>query len=130
MDDKARQALKESLLQRRRELIEEGDVGVRSETAVSTERADEDTRPLAEMNKVINSRRNRVRVQELAGIERALQKMKQEPEEYGRCVDCDEWIPMGRLKLMPWALRCVRCESEHSGPRHDGRRRHALDFVD
>lgn len=130
MDEKARQALRERLLEKRRLLLEEGDVEVRSQAEVLTERADDDTRPLDEMNKVINSRRNRVRVQELAGIERALQKMADEPEEYGRCIDCDEWIPTGRLELMPWALRCVRCESKYSGPPHDGRRRHALDFVD
>ena len=31
---------------------------------------------------------------------------------YGRCVDCDDAIPEGRLKAMPDAERCVPCQTK------------------
>lgn len=31
--------------------------------------------------------------------------------EYGRCTSCGADIPFDRLKVEPWALRCVACES-------------------
>ena len=31
--------------------------------------------------------------------------------DYGSCVDCGVGIPYDRLKVEPWALRCVDCES-------------------
>lgn len=38
-----------------------------------------------------------------------------ERSEYGRCVDCDEPIPPGRLDVDPAALRCVRCAEAEGG---------------
>lgn len=38
-------------------------------------------------------------------IEDALRRMRR--GEYGRCVDCGEEIPIGRLRLVPWTERCV-----------------------
>jgi DnaK suppressor protein len=29
--------------------------------------------------------------------------------DYGICTECDEPIPVGRLKLMPESVRCVQC---------------------
>ncbi len=130
MNDAQREELREHLLQRKRELLAQGDFKPGPNRNDPVGQADEDEQPLNEMNQVILSRRNRVRAQELAGIEATLRRMEVEPEEYGRCLDCDEWIPVGRLRLMPWAQRCVACEHEHSGPPEDGRRRHALDFID
>ena len=130
MDDNERKELRNHLLERRRELIEAGDLKAGPNRRMSLEQPDEDEQPLNEMNQVILSRRNRVRTEELAGIEAALRRMQDEPEEYGRCLDCDEFIPVGRLRLMPWAQRCVACETKHSGGPSDGRRRHALDFID
>ena len=31
--------------------------------------------------------------------------------EYGKCVDCDDSIPEGRLEVKPYALYCTRCKS-------------------
>ena len=30
---------------------------------------------------------------------------------YGLCADCDAEIPFDRLKVEPWALRCVACQT-------------------
>jgi len=32
--------------------------------------------------------------------------------EYGVCEECEEEIPMGRLKAMPFARHCVKCKSD------------------
>lgn len=32
--------------------------------------------------------------------------------EYGICEECEEEIPLGRLKVMPFARFCVRCQSD------------------
>jgi DnaK suppressor protein len=32
--------------------------------------------------------------------------------EYGICEECDEDIPLGRLKAMPFTRHCVRCKSD------------------
>ncbi len=131
MDKSTREELRTHLVERRSELIREGDLRADPNRVDPSEQADEDEQPLNEMQQAIISRRNKVRSQELAGIDAALRRLKEEPDEYGRCVDCDEWIPLGRLKLLPWAQRCVQCESEHSGGSPTGhRRRHARDFID
>ncbi len=130
MDESTRQELRTHLEKRRAELIEEGNIRAESQRDDPSARLDEDTQPLSEMNQVIASRRNRVRAEELAGIENALRRLAAEPDEYGRCVDCDEWIPLGRLKLLPWAQRCVQCKSENDDGGRGHRRRHAMDFVD
>ncbi len=31
--------------------------------------------------------------------------------EYGKCIDCDEPIPAGRLEVKPYALYCTKCKS-------------------
>jgi DnaK suppressor protein len=31
---------------------------------------------------------------------------------YGLCADCGSEIPFGRLKLEPWARRCVPCQTQ------------------
>lgn len=130
MDEATREKLRAHLEERRSELIAKGDLRADPNRSDPSSRHDEDSQPLNEMNQAITSRRNRVRAQELAGIESALRRLAQEPDEYGRCIDCDEWIPLGRLKLMPWAQRCVECQSENGDPTRGYRRRHARDFVD
>ncbi|GLX02901.1 TraR/DksA family transcriptional regulator [Microtetraspora sp. NBRC 16547] len=31
---------------------------------------------------------------------------------YGRCVDCGDLVPEGRLEVRPEAARCVQCQSK------------------
>jgi DnaK suppressor protein len=57
---------------------------------------------------------------ELTAVSEALARTT--TDDYGRCSDCDADIPFDRLKLEPWACRCVGCESAresaHGGQRH------------
>jgi DnaK suppressor protein len=48
---------------------------------------------------------------ELGRVSRALARIHD--PDFGLCHDCGAPIPFDRLKLEPYALRCVRCESAH-----------------
>lgn len=39
---------------------------------------------------------------------------------YGLCQDCEEPIPRKRLDAVPWARRCVPCQSKVETAKHDG----------
>lgn len=48
--------------------------------------------------------------EKLANIDEALLKL--EDGEYGICEECEEEIPLGRLKVLPFARHCVKCKSD------------------
>ena len=48
--------------------------------------------------------------EKLHSIEEALLRI--EEEEYGICEECEDEIPVGRLKVLPFARYCVRCKSD------------------
>jgi DnaK suppressor protein len=47
-------------------------------------------------------------IAELGAVSAALLRLKE--NRYGSCSDCGEDIAFDRLKVEPWALRCVACE--------------------
>jgi len=67
---------------------------------------DADLEQTRELNLLLGTRER----QKLDQIESALSRMEQ--GEYGFCEDCEENIPAGRLKAMPFATLCVKCKSE------------------
>jgi len=46
---------------------------------------------------------------ELERIEKAILRI--EVGNYGQCEVCEKTIPMARLKAIPWATRCIGCQS-------------------
>lgn len=50
---------------------------------------------------------------ELERIERAILRI--ESGAYGKCETCEKVIPMPRLKAIPWATRCIGCQSRTEG---------------
>jgi DnaK suppressor protein len=38
--------------------------------------------------------------------------------DYGKCADCGDAVPDGRLEARPEAARCVRCQSKHDRAWH------------
>ena len=48
--------------------------------------------------------------EKLHNIDEALLRI--EEEEYGICEECEEEIPLGRLKAMPFTRHCVKCKSD------------------
>jgi len=49
-------------------------------------------------------------VTELGAVSAALHRLKE--NGFGLCADCGEEIAFDRLKVEPWALRCVECEGQ------------------
>ncbi len=48
--------------------------------------------------------------EKLRNIDEAL--LRFEEGEYGVCEECGDEIPLGRLKVMPFARYCVKCKSD------------------
>jgi len=48
--------------------------------------------------------------EKLHAIDEALLRINE--GDYGVCEECEEEIPLGRLKAMPFARHCVRCKSD------------------
>jgi RNA polymerase-binding transcription factor len=53
------------------------------------------------------------RAQQLAEVTRALEDIN--AGRYGICRECSEQIAKARLKVMPFATRCVACQARHEG---------------
>lgn len=58
-------------------------------------------------NKAINDMALRDKKQILKKLERA--KERGQDGKLGTCMKCSEDIPIGRLKIMPYTTRCVKC---------------------
>jgi DnaK suppressor protein len=48
--------------------------------------------------------------EKLRNIDEALDRLTD--GEYGVCEECEEDIPLGRLKVLPFARYCVRCKAD------------------
>jgi DnaK suppressor protein len=48
--------------------------------------------------------------EKLVSIDEAILRL--EEGEYGICEECEEEIPIGRLKVLPFARHCVKCKSD------------------
>jgi RNA polymerase-binding protein DksA len=53
------------------------------------------------------------RARQLAEVTRALEDY--DAGRYGICRECGEPIAKARLKVMPFATRCVACQARHEG---------------
>ena len=119
-----------ALLERRREEIRtEGDIAIVNDTRTDfVEKVDEDAAPLSEMNQVIASSRNRIRTEQLAKIETALERLAEDPELFGYCESCDDEIKSRRMELMPWVTHCIKCAEARERGEDPGGRRHITDY--
>src|ERR1039457_1269669 len=59
-----------------------------------------------ELDLILNDRERA----KLRNIDEALLKINE--GEYGICEECEEEIPVGRLKIVPFARYCVKCKSD------------------
>jgi DnaK suppressor protein len=67
----------------------------------------EDQAPLMH-EQFVALRRHRMDAGKLKLIDAALERMAN--GEFGICIDCEEPISEKRLKALPWAAHCVRCQ--------------------
>ena len=58
-------------------------------------------------NKSVNEASLRQAEEKFAKLKRALEKI--DDENFGICVRCENPIPIGRIMLMPQAIKCVNC---------------------
>lgn len=86
----------------------------RVEHAASSLNQDRDDASQRDADREVDLARSDAQLLELGQVSRALQRVD-EPG-FGLCIDCAEAIPFDRLKLEPWALRCVACQRQHEGP--------------
>jgi DnaK suppressor protein len=117
------------LLDLRQDMSGQGAVSVKVKKAgLDHEILNEDDQPLAEMSQVIASNRNQNRAASLDKINAALNRLQNNPDEFGLCQDCDEKIPPKRLELMPFAELCAQCQGVRDEANKPMRRRHLTDY--
>lgn len=129
MERSTLQRLRASLEGQRAELIAEGDLAIPPARSDATAKVDDDEAPLTEMQQSIASNRNRERSERLRRIAEALQRMIDDPDEFGMCEDCEEPIVVRRLELMPWTTLCAACQARREREGAPGSRRKLTDYL-
>lgn len=104
--------MREILLKLKEEAFEEIGKAVKSGTTKSTDEPSGDIYDQASNERdrellLLLGDREREKVR---SIDEAL--MRLDEGEYGICEDCEEEIPLGRLKVMPFARLCVKCKAD------------------
>jgi len=105
------QSIKDILIEMKKEILETLQERVKSSN-INEQREigdvfdDADLEQSREFNILLTTREK----QKVQQIDAALQKM--DAGEYGLCEECDEEIPIGRLKVLPFATLCVKCKSK------------------
>lgn len=127
MTPRERKRHKDKLLALKAEILQEGDLEIAPTRKDDTRASDQDEQPLTEMSQVIASKRNQARASVIGRVVAALQRLEEQPEEFGLCGECGD--PIGkRLELMPYVELCVECQQERDGDPKKGPRRHLTDF--
>jgi DnaK suppressor protein len=117
------------LIELEAELLAKGPVRIepnRSDAALPADAEDE--QPLNEMLQAIASGRNRSFDADLQRIRRALVKLREEPELFGLCEQCEEPIAKARLEAQPHALFCIACQSARESTRGSATRKKLTDY--
>lgn len=106
---KAELELRQQALQR--QLAEHLHGGTRAERAHEVAQQDGDDAPQRMPEREVAMALTDHERAELVAITDALVRI--DKGRYGICADCEIPIPFDRLKVEPWARRCVACESRH-----------------
>lgn len=69
---------------------------------------------LAEYGKTMPSEHRKYKLDTMIpNVEKAIEKIKQNPKKYGLCEDCNNKIPIKRLKVLPEVRFCTKCQSKN-----------------
>ena len=71
---------------------------------------DGDDAPQREPERELDMALTDLETREIGAVSEALRRLRS--GDYGVCADCGADIPFDRLKVEPWALRCVACEAK------------------
>ena len=104
-------ALEHRLAQLDRRVAEHHQGLSRAEHAREVLLQDGDDAPQREPERVLDMATSDREARELEQASLALARLR--ADAYGGCADCGADIPFDRLKVEPWALRCVACETRH-----------------
>ena len=112
-----RTLLKELLMRRRQELERRvaSHQGAQGRVAHAREvlLEDSDDAPQRDADREVDLARSDAELLELSAIGAALARIDE--LHFGRCLGCGEAIAFDRLRIEPWALRCVACEAAREG---------------
>lgn len=123
MDASQIAALREQLLEQRRELVAQlaqqrgGAIG-RAEAAADHFGRPEDSRAQVASEKELEFALDAHETEHLSAIEAALSRMAS--GTYGACLDCGDDIATARLQAAPEAPRCLACQERMEHQRHPG----------
>lgn len=95
--------------------------GSRSEQAREMLLQDGDDAPQRDADRAVALAQADRDIEELGVVSAALARVHD--ADFGQCTECGAAIPFDRLKLEPWALRCVDCENARERGRGAGARR-------
>ena len=129
MNGPQRKAVAKQLTDMEKKLLGKGALKIEP-NADAEDRADEDDQPLNEMHQAIASSRNKNDASQLKRIRAALDRMKEDPDDFGNCTDCGDEIPLARMKAMPWADLCVDCQTKKDKRGAGPTRKSLTDFLD
>jgi DnaK suppressor protein len=102
--------LKKNLLKMREELLKGIDQSIKNGSSLDREVGDfYDAADIEKNSQMMHKLGEREQVK-LKAIDLAL--MKIDDGDYGECEECGETINKKRLKILPFARYCVRCQSE------------------
>lgn len=109
-----RALLEAALVQRRtdldRRLVAIQGGASRVEHAAETLAQDGDDAPQRDADREVDLARNDWAVQELGAVSAALARVHD--PAFGQCARCGQPIAFERLRVEPWAVRCIGCQTQ------------------
>lgn len=85
-------------------------LGMKFDARARMGRVAEDDQAQLSHDEFVSLHLNSLDYQQLRLVEEALDRLR--TGDYGRCLNCEEPIPAKRLRALPWARHCVKCQEE------------------
>jgi DnaK suppressor protein len=128
--------LKQMLLSMKGEILQEINKAIKSgaDTSTSDPTGDIYDQASSERDRELGLLLSDRERQKLHQVDEALLRL--EEGEYGICEECEEEIPLGRLKAMPFTRHCVKCKADlekqlaHTKRLEEERAYRDINFVD
>lgn len=109
------QAYRQSLLEKRTEVLSA--LGIKFDTIARMGRIAEEDQAQLTHDEFVSLRLNSLDYLQLRLVDEALDRMNS--GDYGFCMGCEEPIPPKRLRALPWARYCIRCQETAAGQDYD-----------
>ncbi|MGD0497626.1 MAG: TraR/DksA family transcriptional regulator [Bryobacteraceae bacterium] len=103
----SKQAYRRRLVEKRADVL--SGLGVRFDTRAGLGRVAEDDQAQLTHDEFVSLHLNSLEHAELRLVEEALDRL--DSGDYGTCLNCEEPIPVKRLRALPWARYCVVCQN-------------------